>query len=133
MLVTRPPVTSIPLTPGTLTAAAAFGLIMGSAVTAMAYRVPREISWFHGRSKCPHCEHSLAVQDLLPLVSWLSTLGRCRYCRARVAWRYPLTEIACAAWSVLLALKVGLGPTYPLLALWGYLMIALLWIDLDYQ
>ena len=125
--------TSIPLSPFTLTVAGAFGLVMGSAVTAIAYRVPRGISWVHGRSRCPGCDHVLEVWDLLPLLSWISTLGRCRYCRARIPVRYPVTEIACTAWAVLLALKVGLGPTYPLLALWGFLMIALLWIDLDFQ
>src|SRR5215831_15400211 len=104
----------IPLTPSVLAVVAVFGAVMGSAVTAIAYRVPREISWVRGRSQCPHCGHKLAVWDLLPIVSWASTLGRCRYCRARIAWRYPLTEIACTAWSVLLALRVGIGPTFPL-------------------
>jgi len=123
----------LPLTPYSLSLAAVFGLLLGSAVTALAHRVPRDVSWFHGRSRCPHCQHVLGVFDLLPVLSWLSTLGRCRYCGNRIAWRYPLTELACATWAVLLALKVGLGVTYPLLLIWGCLMIALLWIDLDFQ
>ena len=125
--------TTLSLTPYTLSLVALFGLLMGSAVTAIAYRVPRDISWVHGRSKCPHCDHVLAVWDLVPVFSWTSTLGRCRYCREHIPWRYPLTELMCTAWALLLAFKVGLGPTYPLLALWGFLMIALLWIDLDFQ
>lgn len=125
--------TSLPLTPYSLSLVALFGLLMGSAVTAIAYRVPREISWVHGRSRCTSCDHELAVWDLVPVFSWASTLGRCRYCHARISWRYPLTELACTAWALLLAFKVGLGPTYPLLAVWGFLMIALLWIDFDFQ
>ncbi len=125
----------IPVIPATLALAlaAVFGLLMGSAVTAIAHRVPRDISWFHGRSRCPNCQHVLSPLDLFPVFSWMLTLGRCRYCRAPIAWRYPLTELLCAVWTVLLAQKIGFHATFPLLAIWGYLMIALLWIDLDFQ
>ena len=123
----------IPVNTATLATAAVFGLLMGSAVTAIAHRVPRDISWFHGRSRCPNCDHVLSPLDLFPVFSWVFSLGRCRYCRAPIAWRYPLTELLCGAWTVLLVNKVGFGMTLPLLAIWGYLMIALLWIDLDFQ
>jgi leader peptidase (prepilin peptidase)/N-methyltransferase len=126
-------VSAIPTTPWTLGVAATFGLVMGSAITAIAYRVPRDISWFTGRSRCPSCDHVLGIADLVPVFSWISTLGRCRHCRQPIPWRYPLTELAAATWSVLLALKVGFGATYLPLAVWGYLLIALLWIDLDFQ
>ena len=109
------------------------GLVMGSAVTALAHRIPRHISWVHGRSVCPGCGHPLAPIDLIPVVSWLTTRGRCRYCGTSVSLRYPLTELLCAAWALLLYHRVGLGWDYALLAIWGFLMIALLWIDLDFQ
>ena len=114
-------------------AAGLLGLVMGSAVTAIAYRVPRGISWVHGRSACPRCGHVLTVPDLVPVFSWLLARGRCRHCGEPISWRYPLTEAACAAWAVLLLFKVGLGIAYPLLAAWGFMMIALFWIDLDFQ
>jgi leader peptidase (prepilin peptidase)/N-methyltransferase len=119
--------------PLVLIAAGLLGLVMGSAVTALAYRIPRDISWVRGRSACPNCGHMLSTPDLVPLFSWVSTLGRCRYCRARIAPRYPITEISCALWAILLVLRIGLVPAYPLLALWGFMMIALFWIDLDFQ
>jgi len=119
--------------PWLLVAAAAFGLVLGSAVTALAYRVPRGLSWVRGRSACPSCQRVLGLADLVPLFSWLASRGRCRHCGARVSWRYPLTEILCGAWCVLLAGRTGLGWDYPLLAIWGVLLIALLWIDLDFQ
>lgn len=50
-----------------------------------------------GRSMCPHCHHQLAWNDLLPLISWASLRGRCRYCRAKVSWQYPLTELGLAS------------------------------------
>lgn len=111
----------------------ALGLVMGSAVTALAHRVPRGISWVHGRSACPACNASLEVRDLIPVFSFLLSRGRCRHCGARIAWRYPITELVCAAWSLLLYRHVGLVSVLPLLAVWGYLLVALFWIDLDFQ
>ena len=114
-------------------AVAILGAVMGSAVTAIVWRVPRGVSWVQGRSACPSCGHVLEPFDLVPILSWLVSRGRCRHCRAPVPPRYPITEILCAAWAVLLLHQVGLGWVYPLLALWGFIMIALLWIDLDHQ
>jgi leader peptidase (prepilin peptidase)/N-methyltransferase len=112
---------------------AAFGLIMGSAITAIAWRVPREISWVHGRSACPACATTLGLADLVPLFSFLFTQGRCRHCHARISWRYPLTELLCGAWAVLLFIQVGFVWAFLPLALWGFLLIALLWIDFDFK
>jgi len=113
--------------------AAAFGLVMGSAVTALAWRVPRGISWVRGRSACPACETTLGLADLVPLFSFLFARGRCRHCRAPVSWRYPLTEVLCAAWAVLLFVQLGFTWAFLPLALWGFLLVALLWIDLDFK
>ena len=112
---------------------ALFGLIFGSAVTALAYRVPRHLSWIRGRSACPSCGHVLESRDLIPVFSWLLARGRCRHCGTPVSFRYPLTELLCATWMVLLAYRIGLGWDYPFLALWGVILIALMWIDLDFQ
>ena len=112
---------------------ALFGLVMGSAVTALAWRVPRGISWARGRSACPSCGAVLGAADLVPLLSFLLARGRCRHCGARIAWRYPLTELVCMAWAILLYLRVGLVWAYLPLALWGFLLVALLWVDLEFQ
>jgi leader peptidase (prepilin peptidase)/N-methyltransferase len=109
------------------------GLIMGSAVTAIAHRVPRGISWVRGRSACPACGTTLGVRDLVPVLSWLLAGGRCRHCAAPVAVRYPLTELWCGTWALLLYRQVGLGWEWPFLAAWGFLLVALFWIDLDHQ
>ena len=113
--------------------AGVLGVVMGSAVTALAWRVPRGQSWVRGRSACPSCRHELEIIDLVPVLSWALQRGRCRHCNAPISPRYPLTEVLCGAWAVLLLRQVGLGWSYPLLALWGFLLIALLWIDLDFQ
>jgi leader peptidase (prepilin peptidase)/N-methyltransferase len=110
-----------------------FGLVMGSAVTAIAYRVPRAISWLKGRSACPGCHTALGPLDLVPVLSFVLSRGRCRHCGARVSWRYPLTELWCAAWAVLLFLRTGPVAVYPLLAIWGFMLVALTWIDYDFK
>jgi leader peptidase (prepilin peptidase)/N-methyltransferase len=69
----------------------------------------------------------------VPLLSFVLSRGRCRHCGTPIGWRYPLTELICAAWAVLLYLKLGLVMALPLLGLWGFLLVALMWIDLDFQ
>ena len=113
--------------------AAVLGAVLGSAVTALAYRVPRDISWMVGRSACPSCRRELGVADLVPVLSFAFSRGRCRHCGARIAWRYPVTELWCSAWAVLLFMKLGVAPAYPFLLVWGALLVALTWIDYDYQ
>lgn len=112
---------------------ALIGITMGSAVTALAYRIPRGRSWVHGRSACTQCGHVLGPVDLIPVVSWVVSRGRCRHCQHSVSWRYPVTELLCGLWAVLLFQHVGMSWALPLLGLWGFLLIALLWIDLDFQ
>jgi prepilin signal peptidase PulO-like enzyme (type II secretory pathway) len=83
---------------------AVVGLCMGSFVNALVYRIheqdrhkkpPKELSITKGRSMCPHCKHELAAKDLIPVLSWLSLGGKCRYCGAKID-DTPLTEIATA-------------------------------------
>lgn len=52
-------------------------------------------------SQCLHCRHRLYWYDLLPLVSWLSTLGKCRYCRQPIGYFEPIIELGMAAFFVL--------------------------------
>lgn len=79
------------------------GLAAGSFVTAVAHRVPRDISIVAARSECPACGAPIAAYDNVPLVSWLLLRGRARCCGARISRRYPLTELTL---GVLFALTV---------------------------
>ena len=109
------------------------GLVLGSAVTALAWRLPRGESWVHGRSRCPGCGHQLGVLDLVPFFSWLLSRGRCRHCKSAVSFRYPFTELWCAAWAFLAWRHLGLVPALPFVLLWGTLLVTLVWIDYDVQ
>ena len=60
-----------------------------------------ELSIAKGRSMCPDCQHTLAWYDLVPVLSWLSVAGKCRYCHKYISVQYPLVELATAGLFVL--------------------------------
>jgi len=68
------------------------GAAIGSFLNVLIDRLPRGEQVLRGRSYCDHCHHKLAWPDLIPLVSFLSLLGRCRYCRFHISWQNPLVE-----------------------------------------
>ena len=71
-----------------------FGLVIGSFLNVVILR--RGVRGIGGRSGCMHCKHVLAWYDLIPIFSWLSKRGRCRYCKSRVSMQYPLVEMGTA-------------------------------------
>lgn len=75
---------------------AVIGLAFGSFVNALVWRLHESRDWIRERSECPHCHHILAVEDLIPVVSWLLLAGRCRYCKAKID-DSPLVELAVPA------------------------------------
>lgn len=81
-----------------------FGLIFGSFLNAVIYRLHTHTSWVKGRSICPKCKHGLAWFDLIPLVSFIVLRGQCRYCRKSISWQYPLVEVATGIAFVLIYL-----------------------------
>ncbi len=76
---------------------ALYGLLIGSAINAIVWRLYAGKSWTRGRSMCPDCKHVLATKDLVPVFSWLFLKGQCRYCRKKIHWQYPVVEIVTAA------------------------------------
>lgn len=85
-----------------------FGLVMGSALNCLSYRIAHNQKWAGGRSICPSCEHTLGALDLIPLFSWLFLKGKCRYCGKKISPRYPLTEALLALVYISLLWKYGL-------------------------
>lgn len=70
------------------------GLIVGSFLNCVIYRLEKKESFLSGRSYCPHCHHSLCWEDLIPVLSFLTLEGKCRYCQKPISWQYPLVELA---------------------------------------
>jgi leader peptidase (prepilin peptidase)/N-methyltransferase len=69
--------------------------VIGSFLTVVAHRIPLgEGGIVAGRSLCPACDTQIAAYDNIPILSWLLLRGQCRYCKASISKRYPLTELA---------------------------------------
>jgi leader peptidase (prepilin peptidase)/N-methyltransferase len=71
------------------------GLIIGSFLNVVVLRLhTKKIS--KGRSKCATCAHTLNTFDLIPVFSFVFLLGRCRYCKSKISFQYPLVEFITA-------------------------------------
>ncbi len=98
---------------------------VGSFVGLLIERLPVGESVVLGRSRCRSCAAMLGLLDLVPLLSWAASGGRCRHCHAALGWFHPGVELAAlgvALWSVLVApgwlawASAGLGWTLLVLA-----------------
>ncbi|NLJ79526.1 MAG: prepilin peptidase [Firmicutes bacterium] len=69
------------------------GLIWGSFLNVVIYRLPRDLSLLKPGSRCPYCGQALGFQELIPLLSFLIQKGRCKACGALISWRYFLIEL----------------------------------------
>jgi leader peptidase (prepilin peptidase) / N-methyltransferase len=70
-----------------------FGLLVGSFLNVVIFRIEREESYVGGRSRCLSCGHELYWYDNIPLLSFFWLRGKCRFCRASLSWQYPLVEL----------------------------------------
>jgi leader peptidase (prepilin peptidase)/N-methyltransferase len=80
-----------------------FGLVFGSFISVVVYRVPRGESVVRPRSRCPGCGTEIRARDNVPVVSYVLLRGRCRQCGTRISPVYPVVELAT---GVLFALAV---------------------------
>lgn len=71
-----------------------FGLIVGSFLNCVIYRLYVKKGFLKGRSYCPQCKHLLTWRDLIPLLSFLVLKGKCQYCKRAISIQYPLVELA---------------------------------------
>ena len=72
--------------------AALFGLVIGSFLNVVIYRVPAGIPLTRS-SRCPHCGHAIRWWQNVPVLSWLALRGKCASCRSPISARYPLVEL----------------------------------------
>ena len=109
-----------------------FGLIIGSFLNVCVYRMPRDLSVARpARSFCPNCEQTIAWYDNLPLFSYAYLRGRCRNCKASIAARYPMVELATGL--LFFGFVLWLGPTAEALkfCIYGAIQIGLIAMDFE--
>ena len=77
-----------------------FGLIFGSFINALVWRLHEGRDFIGGRSECTHCHHMLSAKDLVPVISYLWLRGKCRYCKKPIA-DTPFAELLLPCWFAL--------------------------------
>jgi leader peptidase (prepilin peptidase) / N-methyltransferase len=108
-----------------------FGLLIGSFLNVVIWRVPRGESIVRPPSHCPSCDTEIAPHDNIPVLSWIILRGRCRHCGARISVRYPLVELGCAGLWIAMGLRFGDSWVLPAYLVLVSALLALSMIDLD--
>ena len=78
------------------------GLLLGSFLNVVIARLPRGESIVSPPSKCPRCKTRIHPWDNVPILSFVLLRGRCRSCRKRISWRYPVVELTAGVLLLLL-------------------------------
>lgn len=116
-----------------LVAAGILGLIIGSFLNVVIWRLPRGESLANPNSRCPSCGAPIRPWDNVPVFSWLVLRGRCRNCNAKISPRYPLVEALTAAAFVGVALARGVEDDLAVWLPFAAVLIAVAGIDLDHR
>lgn len=111
--------------------AVVLGLVMGSFLNCLAWRMTHGESVLHGRSHCTSCGHVLGPRDLVPVLSWVLSRGRCRYCGEHVSWRYPATEVLTAVVYASIVVRYGFSIQTPVFIAFASVLLVLSLTDLD--
>ena len=110
-----------------------FGAILGSFINVVILRLPEGKSIVTPPSACPGCGRRLSWFENIPIVSFILLRGRCRGCKEKISWQYPLIEATCGLLSLAMFNRFG-----PSLLFAGYLafaqaLVAIIFIDIRYQ
>jgi len=114
-----------------LVLAGVLGLLIGSFLNVVVWRVPRGESVVRPPSACPRCGHEIRRRDNVPVISWLLLRGRCRDCAAPISVRYPLVEAFTGALFVGVVWWFGVSWAVPAYLYLAAISVALALIDLD--
>ena len=135
--------------------AAVFGLMIGSFLNVVIYRLPKmmqresdnyvasesglplphsgKFNLMLPRSACPHCGHQIGALENIPVLSYLAIGGKCRGCKAAISPRYPVVELLTGALSAAMVWHFGSGVAGLAALVFGFILIALTFIDADTQ
>lgn len=107
------------------------GLLVGSFLNVVIYRVPRGQSVVRPPSACPVCDARIGPYDNVPVLSWIVLGARCRSCREPISFRYPMVELATAVLFAATAAHIGISWALPAYLYGSAIGVALTMIDLD--
>ena len=107
------------------------GLLLGSFLNVVIVRLPRGESIVSPPSRCPRCKSRIQPWDNIPVLSFLLLRGRCRRCRKRISWRYPVVELTAGALLWLLAREVRHPALLVPHAAFLLALLVVAWIDFD--
>jgi leader peptidase (prepilin peptidase) / N-methyltransferase len=110
-----------------------FGAMVGSFLNVCMIRLPKEESIVTPGSHCPHCHHPIEFYDNIPIISYIFLGGKCRYCKKRISFQYPLVEGVTAIGSFLLFLRYGPSWSYVFYFTFVAALIVVTVIDLYHQ
>lgn len=80
-----------------------FGLLVGSFLNVVIYRMPRGLSIVTPRSSCPSCGHMVKWYENIPLLSYMILRGKCSVCKVKISIKYPMVELSMGLIAFLLA------------------------------
>ncbi len=116
---------------------AIFGAIFGSYATLFAYRLPRGEScfgrYFGQKSHCPQCGAIIKTRDLIPLLNWILTLGRCRSCQTKIPRTHLFTELTTTLLFIFCYLKFSFSEDFIIYALLSVSLVILLVCDFTHK
>jgi len=85
------------------------GMIIGSFLNVCTFRVPNEESISYPPSHCSNCNHRLMPLDLIPIFSFIFLSGRCRYCKEKISFQYPIVEALNCIFYVIIFFEYGVS------------------------
>jgi leader peptidase (prepilin peptidase)/N-methyltransferase len=103
---------------------------IGSFLGVLIVRLPEQRPVAMARSACDRCGHKLGVRDLIPIISYALSHGRCRYCDQPIGL-FPLAIELAALVLAIWAAAVGQGAAIWASCLLGWTLLTLSWIDVQ--
>ncbi|MDD2371019.1 MAG: prepilin peptidase [Firmicutes bacterium] len=108
-----------------------FGLVIGSFLNVLVYRVPKKISIIKGRSYCPSCNHKILDRDLVPVLSYILLGGKCRHCGSKISLRYPIVELSTGLMALGIVFVKGIFLEALVIFALGVILLAISLIDIE--
>ena len=108
------------------------GALWGSFANVCIYRLPLEKGVVSGRSFCPKCKKQINWYDNIPVLSYLFIQGKCRKCKKKISFQYPLVETISAFIFLIIYTLYGISLTTPLLIILGLSFLIIFFIDLKH-